>query len=313
MNSDSEVLRDGLMAWLFQEGSPPLTDGPSADRGRNQRLRQTWGELPAVQDRFQAILKRRLYAEIERNPPLFPWETELSDYTTPECNAESVPKYADQPEVAPVGVLGFWSAQLDLLELPVPLPSDLLSTLLSKAQALLHSSLREGARLVRCVEDLFPDQGGQLNQIAGLVLSSPTRSLSATLAEEAANGEFPGSYEQAQPQQQMALSLLAARQILSSLTVSVRPGGPTVKRLWQTPTGALQLSVSSSEAGSLQVNAQLPCAGALSLLEQAEEVDSAQRSRPGLLTVAAAGLGRWTLRVELQGQEPLTFALQLED
>jgi hypothetical protein len=38
------------------------------------------GEMPTVQNRFQAILKRRLQAEIERHPPLFPWETELSDY-----------------------------------------------------------------------------------------------------------------------------------------------------------------------------------------------------------------------------------------
>ncbi|NJR51387.1 MAG: hypothetical protein HC780_19205 [Leptolyngbyaceae cyanobacterium CSU_1_3] len=32
------------------------------------------GEIPAVQDRFHALLKRRLQFEIEQKPPLFPWE-----------------------------------------------------------------------------------------------------------------------------------------------------------------------------------------------------------------------------------------------
>ena len=32
-----------------------------------------FGEMPTVENRFQALLKRRLQVEIERHPPLFPW------------------------------------------------------------------------------------------------------------------------------------------------------------------------------------------------------------------------------------------------
>ena len=38
------------------------------------------GEIPTVQERFQAILKRRLQDQIAENPPLFPWETQVVDY-----------------------------------------------------------------------------------------------------------------------------------------------------------------------------------------------------------------------------------------
>ncbi|UBF29401.1 hypothetical protein K9N68_17125 [Kovacikia minuta CCNUW1] len=40
------------------------------------------GEIPAVQDRFYSLLKQRLQTEIQQNPPLFPWETEVNDYET---------------------------------------------------------------------------------------------------------------------------------------------------------------------------------------------------------------------------------------
>ncbi|MBD2099676.1 hypothetical protein [Leptolyngbya sp. FACHB-261] len=312
MNRDSEALDRGLMAWLFGEESSPNTDGSFADLERNQRISQTWGELPAVQDRFQAILKRRLYVEIERNPPLFPWETELSDYTTPERSLEAVPDYASASaeEVASARALGFWASQVQRLELPVTLPKKVLAVLLAKAQTLIHSSMREGARLVRCVEDLFPDQNQQLNQIAGMVLQGASRD-TEKLAD-AITREFSGSYEQAQPQQQMALSLLAAREILNNLSVSVRPGAPAVERQWPTDSGELVIQVSSAQPGQIEVEAQTPLAGALKLFVGEQEVDSAQRSRAGLLSVAATGGSAWILTVELQGAEPLSLALRLE-
>ncbi len=46
-----------------------------------------FGEMPTVENRFQALLKRRLQVEIERHPPLFPWETEICDYETDSSDA----------------------------------------------------------------------------------------------------------------------------------------------------------------------------------------------------------------------------------
>jgi hypothetical protein len=53
------------------------------------------GEIPAVQDRFHALLKRRLLIEAQQKPPVFPWEKEAVDY-----DAES------SPEVQPVLAAG---------------------------------------------------------------------------------------------------------------------------------------------------------------------------------------------------------------
>lgn len=97
-----------------------------------------FGDKPTVQDRFQAVIKRRLRAEIERNPPRFPWETGAYRYD------------AEVPDT-PV-----WMAQLQELNLPIALPELVLTRLFEQCQTVVQSSLREGAKLVQAVESLFP-------------------------------------------------------------------------------------------------------------------------------------------------------------
>ena len=121
------------------------------------------GELPTVQNRFQAILKRRLQVEIERHPPLFPWETEMSDY-----EPDSSDVIADS-WVPPVRI---WMPQLSNLTLPVSIPENVLAQLLDACSEAVSSRRQLGAKLVSAVESLFSDQFQLLNNVASLVLRS---------------------------------------------------------------------------------------------------------------------------------------------
>jgi hypothetical protein len=40
--------------------------------------------MPKVEDRLPLLIQKRLEAEIQQRPLLFPWETELDDYDTTE-------------------------------------------------------------------------------------------------------------------------------------------------------------------------------------------------------------------------------------
>ncbi len=36
--------------------------------------------MPTVEERLPLLIQKQLEAEIQKHPPLFPWETELADY-----------------------------------------------------------------------------------------------------------------------------------------------------------------------------------------------------------------------------------------
>lgn len=100
MNSDTESLQNQLLAWLLAEDATTEEDFLVESKeinGANSNSANTastsgasesedklypfqLGEIPAVQTRFQAVLKRRLQNQVQDNPPLFPWETQLVDY-----------------------------------------------------------------------------------------------------------------------------------------------------------------------------------------------------------------------------------------
>lgn len=274
------------------------------------------GELPAVQDRFYSLLKRRLQAEIQRNPPLFPWESEVADYQSEGyalLQSEAAPDLV--PAAAKVGAAPVWSAQLDRLNLPVPMPQAVLTQLLERCQSAVQTSLREGARLVRAVEEMFPGQTPALNQLAGLVMVSPARS-GAIGDRLQAKEDFPSSYEAAVPPQQMVLSLLAAREILSLLTLPLTPDQPQAEREWLTEAGPLQLQARAnySSAGiQLQVQTELPGAGSI-ILRVGEFMTAGQRPNAGRLHVELPDLQAVQtalLEVSLGEAQPLVFALPL--
>ncbi|MFM5903020.1 MAG: PatU, partial [Dolichospermum sp.] len=82
-----------------------------------------------MQERFQAILKRRLQAQIAKNPPLFPWETQLLEY----------PDSVEEQSLGLVPVWG-WTVHQSQLNLPIALPENIFWQLLAKCQLLLTSS-----------------------------------------------------------------------------------------------------------------------------------------------------------------------------
>lgn len=259
------------------------------------------GEIPTVQNRFQALLKRRLQAEIELHPPLFPWETDIRDYD-PESSDDLV-----DVRVPPVRL---WATQLQNLSLPVHLPDSVLAQLLETCQEALQAPLQQGAKMVRAVSNLFPEQPQSLNYLAGLVLMYPSRSPH----EEQL---FTSSYEAASPNQQMALSLLAAREILNSLTLPLSPSQPKAERRWQTEAGLVTVQAEYQVQGKvpkLRVQSCLPRGGALKL-RTAQGSASAERTYPGYLSVESFDwLPNQTYPVEVSFQElnaqPLVFVVQ---
>lgn len=254
------------------------------------------GDVPAVQDRYHALLKSRLQSEIEKNPPLFPWETEQHAYE------------ADW----------IWSRQLKHIQLPVQVPGELLTKLLERCQQLAQSSLKEGAKLVQAVEELFPNQPDALNHLAGLVMTSPVRSGGAT-ATPPAGANFPSSYETAAHAQQMVLSLLAAREILNTLTLTVSSYRPVAERQWESHYGTVRLKASyeAQFPTSIRLQVALPCDGQLSLQDTECNLVS-QRSTAGYLglELMEPQVGQvYTLKVVLsdQTESPLTFTIRLQE
>ena len=342
MNNDAEAIKQ-LFAWLLQEPDPAIS-APSGDRSSHEtspdesglldsqptyfdpldsdsegvdllsadldesslspfrRISSLeFGDIPAVQDRFQALLRRRLRAEIERNPPRFPWETGSFDYES---------EYSDLPvpELVPAHL---WSTQLQTLNLPVPVPEQVLTQLFEQCRAVMQSSLQEGVRLVRAVEAFFPGQLPALNQLATLVLSTPTRSGQSTVNLGSTN--FPRHYDVATPAQQMALSLLAAKEILEAMTLKLSSRQPQVERSWLTDLGAIRLDAEyHPESGQICIQGTLPGPGSLCFKNE-ETRSIAHSDQADSVSVELHHLEpnqTYFLEVQLEGSErPLIFAV----
>ncbi len=263
-----------------------------------------FGEIHAVQERFQYLLKQRLRLEYENKPPLFPWESEISEYP------------AEVTDCIPVESSPLWSAHMGTLGVPGLLPERLLNTLFERCQAMARSPMKQGIRLVRAVEDLFPEQADLLEPIANLVLVPAYRSdRSAQAAVIQELTQVAGGYDSALPEQQIALSMLAVQEILGALTFAITLDQPQQTRNWVTARGVLTLCVAYA-AGQLTVVATLPDGGQLRLWDG--DIDKrAMRSAPGALDIVWANpaLGKtYVLEVSLQGEDtPLNLTIQLAD
>lgn len=266
-------------------------------------------DSPDIQDRYYALLKQRLLLESQRKPALFPWEAELpADY-----EAEELASLEATTQPSQTIALSFWSPQLAHLQLPVPMPKKLLEQLLKQCQTVAVRSLREGAKLVQAVESLFPGQHQLLNNVAGHVMVSPTRSGSAKLQDETSEG-LPESFDSAIETQQMALSLLAARQIIEALSIYVCSEGSIVERRWDTRAGTLLLKVAYRN-NQLLIGARLPCGGEMSLQTQTENIE-AQRDDNGIvrLSLSNPGLNQiYPVKIQLAAPNSpsITFAIHL--
>ena len=256
------------------------------------------GDLPAVQDHFQAVLKRRLQAEISQNPPLFPWESNINEYPTELSETSPSP----------------WLTQLRSLKLPTSLPEDILVGLLSRCQEVMSETLQPGIQLVKAVENLFPDQPQAMNQIAGLVLANATVRSAATQDVEALKAAFPEGYEGANPQQQVTLTMLAAKDILDTLTLTLSPNVPVIEREWLTMEGPVTLSAhyQPGTPNQISLSVNLPQASQLRMPSLGQIVT---QNRPGTLNLTLPDpTPNQVYPLEIHFSEfdsvPLTFALR---
>ncbi len=255
-----------------------------------------------MQERFQAVLKRRLQIQVQNHPPLFPWETQLVDY----------PETVDEVAIAATVPAWGWKEQQSKLNLPIPLPEKVFRQLLEQCQALLTSSLPLGAKLVQAVENFFPDDSQALNDIAGLVLRSTYRSVDTLETMP----QILSDYSDLQPRQQMALSLLAAKRLLENLTLPLSLKEPIVERQWLTSAGTLGIRVECQSLGKttkIRVQGQLPVKGILTLRGN-DTLAVAKSSEPGSLSVelCCQQLNQtYTLEVEFPeiDQKPLSFVI----
>ncbi len=259
------------------------------------------GEIPTVENRFQALLKRRLQVEIERHPPLFPWETSLSDYE---------PDSSDVVADSWVPPVRLWMPQLSNLSLPVSIPENVLAQLLDACSEVVYSRRQLGAKLVNAVESLFPDQFQSLNWWTGRLLLGDVRSIEQLPSP-------PYEYEDASNEQKMILALLAAKEIISTLTVSISPTRtPVVERQWQTAAGVVTVQAEyqmQDGVPKLRVISRLPRGGSLTL-RTPQTSATTQRTYPGYLSVESFDLQpnqTYPLEIRFHNSEqtPLIFAI----
>jgi hypothetical protein len=256
-----------------------------------------------VQERFQAVLKRRLQVEIQDHPPLFPWESQLVDY----------PEFVEEPSIALVPAWG-WLAQQSKLNLPVPLPDKIFQQLMDKCQLLLTSSLPLGPKLVQAVESFFPEDYQLINDVAGMVLRTSYRSVDAL--ETIPN--IQRDYSDLQPRQQMALSLMAAKQLLENLTLPISFANPVIEQQWQTNAGTLIIRVELQSLGKLiklRVHSELPTTGVLILHGNGTQAiaSSGDANKASLELDCQPTNQTYTLEVECPEleQQPLLLAINL--
>lgn len=283
--------------------SPPV-DQASLSTSSNQSLFEMpplseLGEMPAVQDRFQTVLKNRLQMEIAQNPPMFPWESSLQEYPMDIA----VPAYST------------WLTQLRSLQLPTSLPEDVLSGLLQRCQEVALESLQPGIQLVKAIESLFPEQSEAMGQVAELVLASGTvRHVASPNSAEGLKSAFPDGYEGATPQQQVALAMLAARDILDALTIVITPQQPTVAREWLTTDGKITLHAryEAGNPGQISLSVELPRAGQLSIPALGETLTLTQAGTLTLSLPNPESGERYALEIFFNDLDsvPLTFAIR---
>ncbi|MBE9064244.1 hypothetical protein [cf. Phormidesmis sp. LEGE 11477] len=268
-----------------------------------------------MQERFHLLIKRRLMSEYEKAPPLFPWESELREY--PAEIAESVS--ADYAATADNAIARLWNQHLSSMKVPGLLPAPVLSALFERCQDIVLSPLKQGIQLVRAVESFFPAQGNMLEPIANIVLVPAYRSDSETQTAVLAQiTQLADDYEAASPEQQIALLMMAAQEMLGATTLSLSEQAPVDSREWITAHGMLRLSAKyTADADSqLIVTATLPEAGQVKLWDGSTQ-KQALCSQPDSLELSWDKLDpqkTYLLEVSLASEETaLKFVVKLEE
>ncbi|NJL90694.1 MAG: hypothetical protein HC916_13580 [Coleofasciculaceae cyanobacterium SM2_1_6] len=282
--------------------------------GSTMVYKSNWGEIPTVQKRFQSILKQRIQTEMDDDRlPLFPWETSISDYEL----EEPAPLFS---QALNFSALQQWMPQLNTLSVRQQLPESVLAQILRGCFAVIATPRKLGGQIVKAVGELFPEEGQALNDVAGLVLAGgfPGRGSGVTAAPEIID------YAAATPDQQMALSLMAAKQIIDNLTLFVSTHHPQLRRQWQTIYGNVDLQLSYhpgqdvSKRGanpSLRLQVWLPKGGRMTIDNSHGSVVT-ERAYPGyvsaeLFDLQPSQLYPLEIRLLEGEQTPLSFAISI--
>ncbi|MEM8603113.1 MAG: hypothetical protein AAGF24_04685 [Cyanobacteria bacterium P01_H01_bin.121] len=272
MNRNSDGFDDHFLEWLStspyspgnvdKDGAPG--QGIDLPLSSEQPLLEL-GEESVIEDRFYAILRQRIKTAIEASPPLFPWESEVTEY-------QDIPLAVSEP--VPVAAAMAWMPQLQSLHLPFTLPGNVATQLLKQCQKLNREVLREGERLVQAVTALFPDTTEILPQIAGQVILGPAR-FQGTNPWAQMGTNIAERYEQASREQQIFATMLAAQELFNCLQLDLS-ATTVAKQTWQTEAGPITLTAarllasqpavaSQWEGFCLVLEAELPTAGALNV------------------------------------------------
>ena len=113
----------------------------------------------------------------------------------------------------------------------------------------------------------------------------------------------------------MVLSLLAAREMIAALTLTLKAGVGSSHQ-WMTEIGTLTLQLDyriDGDDGVLHIQGQLPCGGSLSLAN-GPSLSMAQRPEAGMLSVELADLRPMQplqLKVQLGPDDSIGFAIVL--
>ncbi|WP_079678707.1 hypothetical protein [Planktothrix sp. PCC 11201] len=258
------------------------------------------GEIEIVKNRFETVLREKLRARIEMNPPLFPWEPIGTDLLN---------EYPDVFREEQVPATHLWMAHRQQLRWSMPLPDQVFAQLLAPVFTLLKSGLQEGAKLVQAVETLFPNESQPLNELAGLVIRGSLRG-SLDLRESQPR------YETATLEQQMVLLLLATQELLHTLTLNCHLNQSTVHQEWLTTLGPFTVDVDyvETESGTiLKIWGRLPDGGRLQLLGNDRSVTK-KRNSPGCLPLELINpepnqIYQLHVLLDSEEQNPLCFAI----
>jgi hypothetical protein len=255
-------------------------------------------DLSILENRFQEIMKRRLTLEIERRPPLFPWETEIVEYPTDNQSPS-------------------W---LSRLALPVQLPAQVLSQLIQACSQRLDSFEPHPKKIVQVVSELFPNQLDFLNNQANIMrLAVATRS-SATLIKDSSLNSDLEDYEECSLEQKMTLSLLAVEQIFKALILNLSVTKPLINQEWEIETGKILVQgtyFNSNSIPQIKVEINVPDQGEITWIYQNQTLKmNCNPSEKVTFYLTEIELEKiYSVKISLfdPAQSSLTFGLKIEE
>ena len=289
----------GIAAEQYSLGGQPFTDS-HFDADSQQH---------SIENRFESLLRARLLSTFEQRPPLlFPWEAKLTAY----------PQHVDETASDRTSAGSFRQSQIPTDTITALLPEAISDYITEQCQQILKAPMKKlGHTLVKAVAPLFPEDADMLEAIADIVLVPAYRSTRSNQQEmEQALASAASRYDTALPEQQIAISMLAVREILSLSTLTVSSAQPNCTKARMTELGMVTVNATLTDSHSLEVYCVLPCAGTICV--QSEDAEQrATRCTPGGLAVEwqlSSSSSNFYLEVRLvnKSERPYIFSLNVE-